>query len=80
MPPPRPSPAPVRSMSMATCHGAQHIAAQLAIHACENALVFSVNMRVNSAASRALGVPRAAIMRAVRWPITWGAAQASSAC
>ncbi len=62
---------------MATCHGAQYNAVQLAIHACENALVFSANMRVNSAASRVLGVPHAAIMRAVRWAITWGAAQAS---
>jgi hypothetical protein len=56
------------------------MAAQLAIHACENALVFSVNMRVNSAASRASGIAPAAIIRAMRWAITWGAAQASSTC
>jgi hypothetical protein len=55
---------------MATLYGAQYMAAQLAIHACENALVFSVNMRVNSAASLALGIGPAAIMRDVRWAIT----------
>ena len=65
---------------MATLYGAQAIAAQLAIHACENALVFSVNMRVNSAASCALGAEPAASMREVRWAITCGAAQASSMC
>ena len=63
-----------------TLYGAQAMAAQLAIHACENAVVFSANMRVNSAESRALGVAPAASMRAVRWTITWGAAQASSTC
>lgn len=56
------------------------MADHVASHACEKALVFSVNIRVNSAASRALGFVPAVIIRAVRWAMTWGEAQASSRC